>query len=166
MTTSGKTKTGPICISSSIILGAAVLFVLVACSAVSSPAAPEIIQDTPEAVVRSYFDAMNRHDAEAVQQLTDPESESDAHFLATLKITMEEGLPRWTASNLHIQLVENTGQTARLAVGAEVEIELQDGTTTTVRSSDRFSVVNKGGKWYLVGLGEEFPPGWLLDPEQ
>lgn len=147
------------------LLVAILLVMLASCKLPGTSVGTQIPQDSPEAVVHDYYDALNRGDVASVERLIDPQDDADVRFVHALKTEIAGGL-RLTYRNVHVQLVENSGQTARLRGGADLEMKLPNGGSKTTSSIDLFSAVRKTGRWYLVGLGEEFPPGWLLSPSR
>ena len=66
---------------------------------------------------------------------------------------------------MRVQIIANDGQTARLRAGGDITIKQNNKVLKTAQSNDMFTAVNKGGRWILIGLGEKFPPGWLLTPQ-
>jgi hypothetical protein len=146
------------------VVGLLLAIILTSCSGLDPSGGAGVRQDTPEAAVRSYFDALDRNDIGTLELLTDPLDESDKRVLQGVQASKKLGVST-EMRDVRIQVVSNDGRTARLRGGGDMVIKQENQIVKTVPAIENFTAINKGGRWILIGLGETFPPGWLLAPQ-
>ncbi len=111
--------------------------------------------------VRSYFDASTRCDVPALEALLDPDDSSNRQLIQAFEAVCDLGIVV-ESTNVSVHVVENDGHTARLTSAADVTVKANGDIAYEGKSGDVFTAVNNRGRWLLVGVGEVFPPGWLV----
>lgn len=124
---------------------------------------PEVNQSTPQEAVLSYYQAFNERNPQMMEALLDPEDESNQRFLRGFQgisenaIALEVGYPQ-------IYVVEESEKWTRIRTNHHQKVFQNGRLIAEADSGGEFTLIRKGDKWYLIGVGDPIPPGWLLDP--
>jgi hypothetical protein len=136
-------------------------FCLAACGGPSTPAA-SLDQSTPEATIRSLYDAINRSDLAAVQRLVEPGDKDSEPFIKGLGQLFSQGVT-WQISDLEVDVVANDGDVARARSSQSDKVVLKSGQVYMEGpTSNLHTLARRNGRWYFRGLGQQVPPGWII----
>lgn len=97
-----------------------------------------------------------------MEALLDPEDESNQRFLRGFQdisenaIALEVGYPQ-------IYVVEESEKWTRIRTNHHQKVFQNGRLIAEADSGGEFTLIRKGDKWYLIGVGDPIPPGWLLD---
>jgi len=154
---SRKLKIGGLFLSVLWILGCC----LAACGG-SPTSTSSLDQSTPEATIRTLYDAINRNDLSTVEQLAEPGDKDSEPFIKGLRELISQGAS-WNISDLEVDVVAEDGQIARAQSHQYDKLVLKSGQVYMEGStSNLHTLVKKNGRWYFRGLGQQVPPGWII----
>jgi hypothetical protein len=135
--------------------------IVAACGVPAEPASlPD--QSTPEATIRSLYDAINRSDVRSVELLVESGDKDSADFIKGLKEIFASGAT-WEASNLEVDIPPNYGNIVKAQARLYEKLTLKSGQVYMEGpTSYLLMLIKKGERWYFRGLGQQVPPGWML----
>ena len=134
---------------------------LAACDGSPTPTS-SLDQSTPEATIRTLYAAINRNDLSAVEQLVESGDKDSEPYVNGLKQMFAQGATL-QVSDLKIDVVANDGQIARAQSRQYDKLILKSGEVYMEGSTSRLhTLINKHGRWYFRGLGQQVPPGWII----
>ncbi len=135
---------------------------LIICILSSCTPKMDVDQSTPEAVVESFITAGNENNIDLLWAIMDHEDPSNRQALEGARKIKASGLV-FLATNVKVTIVENDGQTARVRAVFDQTIKLHDEVLGSGETGGEFTCVKRDEKWYLVGVGQSPPPGWVID---
>lgn len=123
---------------------------------------PEVNQSSPQEAVLSFYQAFNTRNTQMMSALLDSEDESNQRFLRGFQEIPENALTL-ELSQPQIYVVEESKTWTRIRTNHHQKV-FQDGhLIAEADSGGEFTLIQKGNKWYFLGVGNPIPPGWLLE---
>lgn len=123
----------------------------------ASPIVSNIDQTTPDATIRSMYDAFNRGDVQLLQTVLDMEAEENKLLVKGFKAGLEAGASSDIVL-IEIQMVANDGRTARVHTRVQQKLMLKGQVLYEGPSGEWLTLVKKDSKWYIYGRTEPVSP--------
>lgn len=118
-------------------------------------------QSTPQEAIQSYYKAVNEGNSELMAELLDASDESNQRFLEGFKDSLKTDL-RFQIENVQIYVIEQNEKWTRIRTNHHQRFYQHGNLIAESESGDEMTLINKGGRWYFIGMGDPIPPGWLL----
>lgn len=137
------------------------IVLLAGCIGRSTTQHPIIDQSTPEATVKNLYKAATAHDTETFRALLDPEDPNLDNLVKGFEELEQRGIT-YDISELEITIVETSSAMVRIRARFREKLMMKDVLVSDEMTGEELSLVNKQGRWYLLGYGQWPPPGWIL----
>ncbi len=122
----------------------------------------QVKQSTPEDAAISLEEALNRNDFETMDALLYPSDESNQVFLRGYEMMLNDGVTV-TNDDVSVAIVEQTESMARLRTYFYQTIYKNGEVLSEGRNGSWYTLTEKDGKWYFIGLADPVPPGWIIE---
>lgn len=122
----------------------------------------DVDQTTPEAAVLSWYKAANCNDVQLSRALLDPEDNGSEQALKALEALIASGVS-FEIRDIELDIVENDGRMARVRARYHERMKVRDLVVVDEQTGSELTLVNRDGRWYLTGLMQWPPPGWIIE---